>query len=509
MIDEPKTIASAPALAFSVLRSDGRGVSSSIARKTLVHYFTPLCVLVNLLLLLAIGVAIANKTTVGPIEWHQAVLCLLFFNTTLISVKKFGFADAISMMLYMFFFFLLSNVVFDFFGLSSMRYSRVHLNYRISDDTLLTILVMYELFLLTVLVTALFSKRRPSVIEIRNNPTLERYTTLGVFVLGVPAVCEYALRMVSYAMFSSAYTESYIDDGSTGLLSICVMLFRAIIPLYLASMPKGHFKNYCFALIVVFIVASMFGGSRSTGLIPALFLVWYYVKTGHKVSVARIATFLATAFIALTLVVSSRGSASSWNIVEQINSDNVAFVMTANALDYHDSLANPRGDTYFLSGLMNPIMRYVVDREAFIGGRNYEYANASFSLDDKIMYAIAPNAFAEGRGFGSSAVLEFYLFAGFAGVVVMATLYLWATAFFEGRSYRSSSFLIFFYWWFQAVVFSPRATPLPNFFYVVLSFAIFLVITPLNRRHRKTADNCHLPSQKSTLSQTIIKKGLQ
>ena len=368
---------------------------------------------------------------------------------------------------------------------------------------------MYELFLLTVLFMISLKKRRSIIIRINNNPTLERYTTLAVLVLGIPAICEYVLRMIGYAMVSSAYTESYIDDGSTGILSICVMLFRAVIPLYLASMPKGQYKKCCLAVIVVFIISSMFGGSRSTGLIPALFLIWYYVKTGHRVSIARISAFVVPAFIALTLVVSFRGSASSWNVVEQINSDNVAFAMTANALDYRENLVNPRGDTYFISGLVNPIMRYVIKRDAFTGGRNYEYASASFSLDDKVMYAIAPDAFAEGRGFGSSTVLEFYLFAGFVGVVVMTTLYLGASILLEEKSCGKASSLIFYYWWFQAVVFSPRATPLPNFFYIVLSFAIFLAITFLYRRGAKVKADYHQHASGQTLSQSMTTKGLQ
>lgn len=490
-------------------RTDEHIEAMSNSTTKIAYYFKPFCILSNLALLISIGIAIANKKTVGLVEWHEAALCVLYLNTVFAAVGKLGFVDAISMMLYMFFLFLLSNVVFDFFGASSMRYSRVHLNYRITDETLLTILIMYELFLLTVLFMISLKKRRSIIIRINNNPTLERYTTLAVLVLGIPAICEYVLRMIGYAMVSSAYTESYIDDGSTGILSICVMLFRAVIPLYLASMPKGQYKKCCLAVIVVFIISSMFGGSRSTGLIPALFLIWYYVKTGHRVSIARISAFVVAAFIALTLVVSFRGSASSWNVVEQINSDNVAFAMTANALDYRENLVNPRGDTYFISGLVNPIMRYVIKRDAFTGGRNYEYASASFSLDDKVMYAIAPDAFAEGRGFGSSTVLEFYLFAGFVGVVVMTTLYLGASILLEEKSCGKASSLIFYYWWFQAVVFSPRATPLPNFFYIVLSFAIFLAITFLYRRGAKVKADYHQHASGQTLSQSMTTKGLQ
>lgn len=446
------------------------------------RYAVPFVILANLALLIAIIMAIANKETVGLIECHETLLCILYFNTLLLAIKKYGAFGAFPIMLYMFLFFLLSNVIFDLFGLSSMHYSRVHLNYKISDETLITILVMYELFILAALIVVLFSAKRTTAGEMENNPTLERYATFAVLILGIPSICEYLLRMTSYVMSSAAYAESYIDDGSTSILSICTMLFRAVVPLYLASMPKGRFRKYCFILIVVFIVASMFGGSRSTGLIPLLFLIWYYVKTGHKVSIGKICIFLAVVFAIMTMVTSSRGSASSWNVVEQVNSDNVAFVMTANAIDYQDSLVNPRGNTFFLSGLLNPIMRYAVDHDAFTGGRNYDYAYASYSLDDKVMYAIAPGAFADGRGFGSSAVLEFYLFGGYIGVVVMTLLYLMGTDFFERKSQCSVPMFIFFYWWFQAIVFSPRGTPLPNFFYVALSLLAYFVITLLYRR---------------------------
>lgn len=446
-------------------------------------YFVPCLALANILFLAVSICALIPKRAVEEIEVLEIIVCLLYLNITSICIKDRGIFNTISIMLYLFFIFLLSNVVFDLFGIESMRESEIHLYYPISNETLITILIIMLMFLIVVYIAShSFMNIHSLRINIPHNVRIEKTTQWLILLLFPFAVLGNLIDAISYSVSSTAYAASYIEDSSSSVLSICEMLLRCVIPVYLVSMPKGKHRNVCFAAIVVYIVSLAFGGSRTQAILPLCFLLWYYFNTGHSFSKIQYIAGALILFVAMTFVVMLRGSAASWNLLQQIASDNATFIMMANVIDYGYLIDEPNNNLYFLSGFINPILRYIVCPEAFVNGRNESYADASFSLDHKIMYAIDPNAFAVGRGFGSSALIEFYLFGGFVSLVAMSYIFIYLTRLIEYKACNNPVVFIFFYWWFQSFVFSPRGSALPNLFNVSITFLLFGIAYFIARR---------------------------
>ena len=320
------------------------------------------------------------------------------------------------------------------------------------------------------------SKNYLGRIEYSNNKDLERCVTVLVLAFGPFAILNNIGNTLQYINSSGAYIGSYIDDGSSSFLSICEIVFRCLIPIYLATLPKGRYKGFFFFFICTFIVCIAFGGSRARALLPAMCLIWYLSVSGFRIKRSQVAILAIAGFVLFTLVSIARGSAASWNLITQIQSDNVVFIMLANVIDYEELISDPHHSLYFLSNLINPILRYLITPDSFINGRNLEYASTSFSLDHKIMYAIAPSEFAAGRGFGSCTALEFYLFGGLLGVLLLGVAYLFCTGIVAGKAMSKPIWFIIAYWWIQAFLFSSRGSAMPDLFYLSTSLILYGVL---------------------------------
>ena len=450
-------------------------------------WFAVAFVLMNLFLLPCFLVRGSMLVSFGSIELHEVFTCLLFFNTLLYSISRQGFFGAISISLYFYFLFMISAILFDYFGISSIRYSTIHLYYPISGETLHTIFFICDCWMLAVLLSLTLLKWDRDNISVPNSPKLEEFATLIVLLIGPLAILMNMSNMFSFANSASAYTETYIEDSSTSILSLARILFRIAIPVYFASMPSGRFKKTCFIVIALFLVTSAFGASRAEALLPAGAALWYLVNCGYRFTFFKTLLLVVVVFIILALAVFIRGSAASWNIIEQIANDSVTFEMMANTLDFGYRISNPHYNLFFLSAWINPILRYFVCPAAFTAGRTVEYVMASFSLDHKIMYAIAPSAFEAGRGFGSSSGLEFYVFAGYIGVILLAFLYFLVISKILSRAKSHRLFIVLSYWWLYALFFSVRGTPLPNLFNLATSVILFILLTLVTSRgsHKK------------------------
>lgn len=451
--------------------------------KTKNSYYIPGVVLLNIGFVLASFYSLTFKDTISSIEAWELFTCLIYINVTACCIKQKGAFSVVAIMLYMFFIFLLSNVVFDLFGIESMRESSIHLYYEISTETLVTIMAIMVIFLLSIFIaTSLHPNRRNIVINLPHNDGIEKNAQLMIFVLAPFAILGNLQDAILYSMSSTAYAASYIEDSSTSIYSVCEILLRCLIPVYLVSMPRGKHHKLCYLVILVYVLSLAFGGSRTQAVLPLCFLIWFYLNTGHSFTKKQYLIGGVAIFAIMTAVVFMRGSAASWNLLHQIASDNATFIMIANALDYGDMIENPNNNLYFLSGLINPILRYAVCPEAFVNGRNEEYADTSFSLDHKIMFAIDPSAFAAGRGFGSSVLIEFYLFGGFIGLLILSFVYSKLTLLLETGACKRSLVFILFYWWFQAFIFCPRGTALPNLFNLFVTVGLFAVLYFLSKQ---------------------------
>ena len=103
-------------------------------------------------------------------------------------------------------------------------------------------------------------------------------------------------------------------------------------------------------------------------------------------------------------------------------------------------------------------------------------AVASFSLDHKLMYALAPAAYESGRGFGSNLIAEFWACGGFIGVAILGFLYIWFVHKVEKSSYNNRVIFIFQFYMIQEFIWSPRGTALPNVVFVFISCILFAIL---------------------------------
>ena len=151
----------------------------------------------------------------------------------------------------------------------------------------------------------------------------------------------------------------------------------------------------------------------------------------------------------------------------------------ANYIDYKFKILN---DTplYFLSGILQPLARYIFDTGSFLTGRNEIMVAASFSLDHKLMFALEPTAYETGRGFGSNLIAEFWAFGGFFGVAILGFLYIWFVHKVEKISFSNRLVFIFQFYMIQEFIWSPRGTALPNIVFVFISCFLFVIISQIS-----------------------------
>ncbi len=412
----------------------------------------------------------------------QVALFGIYLLTVKKAVIKRGPLWEGSLFLYAFFLFLLSRVFLDFINVRTMYKSDRFAWYTISEETTVIILVSYIIFLACFYIYLSLTKNQAKEIYGRrrfryaNNAALESLSG-SILIVTLPIGIIYEVNL---ALTQSRLSSFLIDSSLPSFVALIGYVATYTIPVYFCSLPEKKNKKVIFTLSGLLYLIKTLQGSRSSIILFAVFFLWYELGIGKAIktrTILSLAAILVSLFLVVTYVREASGYFSNDGvIVKVLYSAGGTHMVFANYIDYRSQLLN---DTpfYFLSGIIQPFVRYFFNRGAFVTGRNATMAAAAFSMDHKLMYALAPEAYAIGRGFGSNLIAEFWACGGFIGVAVLAILYIWLVCKIERESYHNRIMFILQFYMIQAFIWSPRATALPNIVLVLTSYIIFFAVS--------------------------------
>ena len=205
---------------------------------------------------------------------------------------------------------------------------------------------------------------------------------------------------------------------------------------------------------------------------PILFFTWYYYTfyTQKDISLKKILIALIgvsiLAYSMLLLREDGNNDFSGIKIMQLINdlfqSQGVTYVVLGNYLDYSNTFIH-QTNWYILHPIINTFFWFFVPafRET---GQSFEVAKQTFSLDDQIMYSIAPELYLNGVGYGSSYIAELHALGGCLTVILGSFLLGYFIRYFENRCY-SSKYLLYFSWFFiPHLAWMSRSSFIPNIF---------------------------------------------
>lgn len=253
--------------------------------------------------------------------------------------------------------------------------------------------------------------------RLNSTSTLFKKILKRIILISVPGLIYKSLYELSL-IHTYGYNILYIETPPAPLFArISWGIFSTLFPmLFLFPLSKNEFKK---TVIFFFIVSfcSFLKGTRGTLLMPILFFTWYYYTfyTQKDISLKKILIALIgvsiLAYSMLLLREDGNNDFSGIKIMQLINdlfqSQGVTYVVLGNYLDYSNTFIH-QTNWYILHPIINTFFWFFVPafRET---GQSFEVAKQTFSLDDQIMYSIAPELYLNGVGYGSSYIAELQL----------------------------------------------------------------------------------------------------
>lgn len=256
--------------------------------------------------------------------------------------------------------------------------------------------------------------------------------------------------------------------------------FGIVFPLLFTFSPtKKQFIRYLIFFVIVSL-PSFVMGSRSTVLRPMLFFLWYYYSTYSKydISITKILCIIAGVAAFADIMLAYRGGGEfAFDFLMMLyfllRSQGVTYVLIGNCIDYAHKFVNP-SNLNILFPLIATMCWFFVPE--FKSGHSIERVSITLSLDDQLMYAVNPDMYLEGNGYGSSYIAELYRFGGYIAVIVGSYLFGRFMFWFESNFARSM-FLRYFAWTFiPSIIWMSRGSFFPDPFLISIGYLFYLFI---------------------------------
>ena len=433
---------------------------------------------------LIILVAILTTNTLNNLEYYSFIklmVFLLYIISVFYSMKKYGVFHSITLFLFSFFLFNISRIFLDLINVKSMDFSDKYVFYLIESSTYNIVLNSFFIFLFVFLMVIFLINKPNYVLTLKNNVFLEKIMTYLIIILTPIVLVKHFQELTSFFMNNKSYFSMF-DNKSTSdsILNYIWFFYYFIIPIYFSSLPKMKIRKFIYFIVAFVIFLDSLKGSRGVLLRPIVFYIWYFNLRGFKFN--KINLFLGVFFIPLlsNVYVWFREGGKVFldyfkSLVVFLYSQGVTLVFFVNYIDFQNRIPNS-SKYYFLSGIIEPIRRYILDRELYNSGRNLEFVKSTFSLDHKLMYTLDQELYFEGVGYGSNIVAEFLAFGDEIGVVFLTIIFLFIILKIEKYSRSSRAVLIISFYWIQNLVWSPRGTMFPNIIFVMISLFLFFII---------------------------------
>lgn len=446
---------------------------------------------------------------------YALVLFVLYILISFFRIVKA--VSCIMIFIYGFILFLCSRIFLSVFDSSILFESDKYVFYTFGDSTVLEILFMLSSSFVAVVLGYLCSYTKLSlniksqkIYALKDRSNTDRILLKVLYYLVFLSLPGLIYKGVHDLMLIKqyGYLIMFMEMPPAPLFArVSWGFFNTVFPMLLMFVPtKKQFKYIC---ILFFLVssASFLKGSRSTLLAPVIYFGWYYYSfyTKKNVSFKKILLFIIfVAFVANAMLLLRNESASlDLNLFQMLfalfYSQGVTYVLLGNYLDYSANFVNQSRYSILFS-LFAPLLWFF--DPLYRKGQTYELVEETLSLDDQLMYAINPDLYLSGVGYGSSYVAELYQLGGILAIAIGSFLIGRFIKWYE-LNYSKSNIYIYFSWFIiPHLIWTSRGGyfPTPLFIIIGVLFYFFLraVITTWNK-------NRSISSQQSFICNEIPK----
>lgn len=434
---------------------------------------------------------------------------ILFIVYILVSFLRFvKVVSCIMIFIYGFILFLCSRVFLSIFDSSILFESDKYVFYTFADTTVLEVLLILSVSFVSVIIGYLSSYAKSDFkakdyTQFTSQASSYVYTDKQLqkilyylILLSAPGVLYKGMHDLMLIK-QYGYLIMFMEMPPAPLFARASWgFFNIVFPMLLMFVPsRKQFKYYC---VLFFLVSSVsfLKGSRSTLLAPIVYFIWFYYSfySTKKISVKNIACFiLFVAFVAQGILF-LRDKDASFNLsISQMlfalfYSQGATYVLLGNYLDYSSDFANSTRYSILFSlcttflWFFNPLYRK---------GQSEELVQHTLSLDDQLMYAVNPELYLSGVGYGSSYIAELYQLGGVLALIIGSYLIGRIIKWYE-RNYNKSYTYVYFSWFIiPHLIWTSRGSYFPSPFLIMIGVLFYVtlrsVVVTWNKRKLKDA----------------------
>lgn len=449
-----------------------------------------------------------------PLQFYGSLI--IFFISIFYALNDIVNRSALFIFLLSFFVFLIGrDFVFYYFGFGENIYQE-NINtytYITFIVTLLTILIFYFLF------EFFFTKSNFKIVEdyykswnkdVLQNISLKVFYPILFFSTINKAYLAYFSNKIGYLNIYSEYSVSSVESPILALLNLIEVALPVPLAVFLATRPEKNKVMGIFKIYTIYLVISLFTGSRSTFML-GLFVMFYYILSRADYKKFINFKFISSAIFGGPLLIIIAMYIDSFRNGEKFQFSNIndLFLNFFNQQGVSISTIKigkmveeyfPEGKIYTLkflySGLLARILNLPIYRGNNAGnallGNDFNHALSYFSLGD---------AYFKGAGAGSSYIAETMHDGGYIYLIVMNILYayfLFLASTRRGRSFKTQVIILLI---LPSLFWAPRgnATAFMEQLIAPSSLVAYIIIYLLYKFYVKKIHSKHLKSGKNIL----------
>ncbi len=433
---------------------------------------------------------VLNAEIAGTTEaiscFSRDLLCCYLVCLIIVLHKYVRYVSCIMIFIAGFILFNCSRIILSYFDIEWLKNSDKYIFYTFDNSTIIRIISLLGLSICSVIIgylTRSINSNKEKHINCLSISTIdyriERILKI-LIVFCVPGLI-YKSFYDLYLIKTYGYLILFMDFPPAPFFArMSWGFFNILFPLlFMFSPNKKEYKKY---ILFYFVVSSIsfLKGSRTTLLAPVLFFVWYYFALYSKkdLSLKKIVFALVTvAFIVNTMLLVRGTENVELNVFTLLflllKTQGVTYVFIGNYLDYaytfvHQSL------WYILYPLVSTFHWFFTP--IYRQGQSLELVQHTLSLDDQLMYSIAPDLYLQGVGYGSSYVAELHALGGALGVVLGSFILGYAIKWFELNCLNNKILLYFSWFAIPYLVRLSRDNFVPNFFMFIIGMFIYFIL---------------------------------
>lgn len=417
------------------------------------------------------------------------IVSLVFF----LLKKYFFYHNLIFLFFFSFTLFIFSRVFFHFFGIHSLLDSDSFYWGKINSGAIIKALLISIISFLAIILGSTYNIHNKindnKISFIKSNSNISKFIII-LFLIVIPGtIHKYIFDL--FEILKHGYLELYSREHisiAPFFSRVSWYIYSLILPIFFAINFKN--KKVLKILIVLIIFLSFVDslkGSRAALIRPFLFIFWYYFTflSSKKINIKNlIPLFIFFVFFVVVMGYYRSNASLDINFIEIFDfvfyGQGITFSIIAFYFQFESEIISP-SKFYILSPITSPI-QYIFDKEVFASGRNFEMLKETYNVDYKLMHAINPDMFFEGRGLGGSYLIELYALAGIFSIFIGSLFFGIFLIWFEKNVFKNTILLILSWYFVNHLVFFSRGNYLMNFFNISLTILIFITIKKIFSR---------------------------